>query len=128
VNDLSLSSVLLVAMSLGTSLGGQLALKIGATQYAPAGSGAGGFVVTLQQSARSPMVWLGLILYGLSAITWIVVLSRLELSLVYPLGAINYVLIVVLSRFVLGEAVPPMRWIAVSVICAGIVLLARSAR
>lgn len=117
------SSALLIIFSLASSLGGQLSLKMGAT---PAGGA--GLLATLTVASRSPLVWLGLALYGLGALTWIVVLSRVDLSLVYPLGAINYALIVVLSRIFLGEAVPPLRWVAVATICVGIVLLARSGR
>lgn len=122
------SSTLLIIISLGSSLAGQLALKMGATQGGSADMAASGFVTTLSMAARQPLVWLGLGLYGLGALSWIVVLSRLDLSLVYPLGAINYALIVVLSRLVLGETIPPWRWLAVGLICAGIILLARSAR
>jgi multidrug transporter EmrE-like cation transporter len=121
-------SLLMIVISLACSLGGQLVLKVGASSsgsLAPVGAGP---IAVLLASARSPLTWLGLILSGASAFAWIIVLAKVDLSLAYPLGAINYALVVVLSRFLLAEPVPPLRWLSILVICTGIVLLARSSR
>jgi multidrug transporter EmrE-like cation transporter len=117
----------LILLSVASGVGGQLALKMGVTRGDVAAADAGGIVTTLLLAFRSPMVWLGLALYGLGALAWILVLTRMDLSLAYPFLALNFVLIAVVSRLFLGETIPAMRWAGIAVICFGIVLIARSA-
>ena len=85
--------------------------------------GAGG----LKDLAASPVVWGGLVLFGLSAVVWLFALSRVELSFAYPFAALGYVIIVLASLTVLHESVPPLRWAGVAFIIAGIILVARTA-
>jgi drug/metabolite transporter (DMT)-like permease len=73
------------------------------------------------------LVLAGLALYGLGALAWIVVLSRLDLNVAYPFLALNFVLITIISRVVLSETVPELRWVGIAFICLGILLVARSA-
>jgi drug/metabolite transporter (DMT)-like permease len=73
-----------------------------------------------------PLVWLGLVLFGLSAIVWLVVLSRASLSFAYPFASITYVLILVFDHFVLDEPVPALRWFGVAAIALGIFLVSRT--
>jgi undecaprenyl phosphate-alpha-L-ara4N flippase subunit ArnE len=59
---------------------------------------------------------------------WLVVLSRVRLSVAYPLVGISYIIIVALARFMLHEHVPGLRWIGVSIIAIGIVVIGLSFR
>ena len=61
-----------------------------------------------------------------SALAWIAVLSRLDLSVAYPFLALNFVLVTLVARFFLGESVPPLRWLGILVIIGGILLVAKS--
>lgn len=56
-----------------------------------------------------PWVLLGILLYALSVFSWLVLISRVRLSVVYPMISISYVLVMVLSVVLLGESV---RWAA----------------
>jgi drug/metabolite transporter (DMT)-like permease len=125
---LSLSSLGLILLSVGSGVAGQLALKMGVTRVGAAAVESAGPIATLTTAFRSPLVWLGLALYGLGALAWILVLTRLDLSLAYPFLALNFVLIAVVSRLLLGETIPAMRWGGIAVICLGILVIARSAR
>ena len=71
-------------------------------------------------------LWGGLALFGLSALVWLVVLSRASLSFAYPFAALTYVLILLFDRFVLEETVPPLRWGGVGFIAVGIFLISRT--
>ncbi len=115
----------LIAVSITAGVAGQTSIKLGIGQASPLAplSGIAG-VVNLILS--SPLVLLGLMLYGVGALTWIAVLSRLNLSAAYPFLALNFVLIALVSRLFLGEAIPTMRWMGIAVICLGILLIARS--
>jgi drug/metabolite transporter (DMT)-like permease len=68
----------------------------------------------------------GLAIFGLSAMVWLVVLSRASLSFAYPFAALTYVLILLADRFVLHENIPVLRWAGVFCIIAGIVLVSKT--
>ena len=74
----------------------------------------------------TPAVWVGLSLFGLSAVVWLAVLSGASLSFAYPFAALTYVLIVLFDKFILHDPVPLARWGGVALIVAGIVLVART--
>jgi multidrug transporter EmrE-like cation transporter len=81
---------------------------------------------SLRALAGSPIVWLGLVLFGLSAIVWLVVLSRASLSFAYPFASLSYVLILVMGRFVLDERITSLRLAGVALIVAGVVLVGQT--
>jgi multidrug transporter EmrE-like cation transporter len=115
----------LILLSVAAGVAGQTVIKMGVSQ--PGASEAAGNLVTLVlMIVRSPLVLLGLFLYGLGALAWIAVLARLDLSMAYPFLALNFVLVTLVSRLFLEEPVPAMRWAGILVICGGILLVARS--
>ncbi len=57
---------------------------------------------------------------------WTVVLSKLDLSLAYPMVSMSYVLVVFLSWLILKEPVNVMRIAGLVVICGGVLLISRS--
>lgn len=81
---------------------------------------------SLRALVVQPYVWGGLLLFGLSALVWLVVLSRASLSFAYPFAALTYVLILLFDLFVLDEAVPALRWAGVAFIGVGIFLVSRT--
>ncbi|WP_066269316.1 SMR family transporter [Hydrogenophaga palleronii] len=103
----------------------QLAMKrgmaaSGATSAADVGS-------TYLQALGSPLVWLGLVLYGASAVLWLWVLSRLDVSVAYPLVSLGFVVTLALGVWWLGE---PFSWLRVAgctLIVVGVSLLALDA-
>jgi len=96
---------------------GQLILKIGMNQV-------GKF--ELIKTFTNPLVLLGLFFYASSAVLWLLVLSREKLSFVYPLVAFSYVVTVMLSKLILKETVPPLRWLGLLIIIIGILTVAKS--
>ena len=114
----------LIALSVFSSVIAQTIIKIGVTQ--PGKQDSIGLLELLLIILRSPLIMGGLLLYGLGALSWIAVLRRLDLSFAYPFLALNFVLITLTSQFALGETVPFWRWIGILIICAGILVVARS--
>lgn len=122
-----LISLGLLLISVSFSIAGQVALKaamnrvgrIGGDEIAAAGD-------TIARAAREPRLWLGLFLFGISALFWLIVLSRVPLSVAYPIVGISYILIVLLGRFMLHEHVPALRWLGVVVVAAGIAIIGLS--
>ena len=70
--------------------------------------------------------WIAFIIYGVSAICWLWVLSRAQLSFAYPMLALTFPIVVGLSAVLFSEAILPMRWAGVGVIVIGVSLLART--
>ncbi len=115
----------LIALSLSASLAGQTVIKLGVSQP-KAAQAATGVPSLIAMIIQSPLVLLGLACYGIGALAWIAVLSRLDLSYAYPFLALNFVLITLVASLFLGESIPTLRWLGITVICVGILLIARS--
>jgi drug/metabolite transporter (DMT)-like permease len=120
--------IAMILLSVGLAAVAQLALKQGMNgvndRLAPATFSLNG--ASLRALVGQPYVWAGLALFGLSAIVWLVVLSRASLSFAYPFAALTYVLILVFDHFVLDDPVPALRWGGVAFIAAGIFLVSRT--
>ncbi|TVX93870.1 EamA family transporter [Paenibacillus agilis] len=67
----------------------------------------------------------GLSLYGIATILWFVVLSRLPLSVAYPLQSISYILGIAAAFFIFSEPVSPTKWVGALVILIGVYLIAK---
>lgn len=76
--------------------------------------------------ASSPMVWVGLVIYGLSTIVWMHVLARTDVSLAYPFVGLGFVLTMLLGWLVHGETLTPARILGTLLIVTGVVVLGRS--
>jgi drug/metabolite transporter (DMT)-like permease len=125
------SRKMLIILILGSvTLAGvaQVTLKSGVNRVTHSSGGAGLQLSgsSLKALFSSPVVWVGLALFGLSAVVWLFALSRASLSFAYPFAALGYVIIVAFSMLVLHENVPPLRWAGVALIVAGIVLVAQT--
>lgn len=71
-------------------------------------------------------LWAGLVCYGTSVAPWLFVLSRLPVSVAYPMVAIGYILTAGIGWVFLGEMVTPLRLCGIALICAGVILVAGS--
>ena len=69
--------------------------------------------------------WAALVIYGFSAVCWLWILSRTDLSLAYPLLSLTLPIVVGLSALLFAEAISIMRWAGVGVIVVGVSLLSR---
>lgn len=66
----------------------------------------------------------GLFFYALSFIMWIIVLQKFKLSYISPLvSGISYVIIILLSYFVLDEKISINQWAGIVVIFVGVILM-----
>lgn len=120
-------SIVLILASIGLSVLGQYALKLGARQLGQVGVEDAGRAVSLVWSAAAnPYLIAGLACYALGAVTWIMVLTRVPLSWAYPILALNQVLILIIAATFLGEHVSAMRWAGVMLIVTGVFLVSRS--
>ncbi len=80
---------------------------------------------TLWKIFSHSSVFLGLLFFGASVFLWLVALSKIKLSVAYPMVAITYVIIPVLSYFLFKESLNPVKVIALSIIIFGVILLSK---
>jgi multidrug transporter EmrE-like cation transporter len=119
----------LILLSVFLSASAQLAMKVGVNS-ANASSSAHASAAAIDRLlafATSPLLILGLALYAGSAAFWIVVLSRVDLSLAYPFVGLGFILTSAAGFLLLGEAVSPARIFGTGLIAVGAYLVARSA-
>ena len=122
-----LISLALLLVSVLFAVAGQLTLKAAMTEVGRIGRNSA-IGDTLVKAIKEPKLWVGLVLFGISAVFWLVVLSRVRLSVAYPLVGFSYIVVVAFARFALNEEVPTLRWVGVSVIALGIAVIGFSFR
>jgi drug/metabolite transporter (DMT)-like permease len=74
----------------------------------------------------NPVFLTAVALYSLGFVIWLVVLSRLDLSYAYPIVALSFCLVPLLSHLCFGETVSPVRWLGIGVIFAGVAIVGTS--
>lgn len=120
----TLKNLLMILFCVGTGSLGQLVMKHGMNTVGKIG--AAQVVQKLAGAFLNPYVLGGLALYGLSALVWMIILSRVNLSFAYPMVSLGYVFVVISSRYLFHESVSPLRLIGTLVICFGVFLISRS--
>ena len=76
--------------------------------------------------ATDPHIIGGLGCYVISVVVWIMALSRVQVSVAYPLLSVGYVVNAIAAYYLFGEAVTPMRLTGIAVIILGVWIVARS--
>ena len=128
-----MKNFLLILFSVILGVAGQLSLKHG---VGIASSGSSSRIVQsldvrsilafLQSAAANKFVIFGFLFYLVSAASWLVILSRVDLSFAYPLISIGYIIIVILSKYIFDEPVTALRIAGTLLVCGGVFLLLRS--
>jgi drug/metabolite transporter (DMT)-like permease len=115
--------LLLPAMLLSTT--GELLLKHGMNQVG-AFHFDGTLLPTVSKIAMNPFIWLGFVGFGGGSVFWLSVISRVPLSLAYPMLSLSYVIIVIESWIFLGEGLHPLRIVGSLVVGLGVALVGLS--
>jgi len=68
----------------------------------------------------------GIAHYGLSVIVWIIGLSRVPVSIAYPMLSLGYVVNAIAAHYLFGEDVTLARWLGIGFIIVGVWLVART--
>jgi len=119
-------NILMILLCVVLGSAGQLSLKHGMGSVGRFAPDASQMLGTFVRAFSNGFVLVGFVLYGLSSLIWMVILSRVPLSYAYPMIAIGYVVVVILSKVLFKEDVNAVRFAGTLVICAGVVLVSRS--
>lgn len=115
----------LVLMSVLLGSVGQIMMKSGSDRLGQLALTPGTIASDLMRVLRVPEFWMAMLLFGVSSLIWVKVLSRSELTQAYPLGSMSYVVVTVLSAMLLNEALTLNKLLGAGVIMAGIAIMQR---
>ena len=76
--------------------------------------------------AFQPYILGGLSCYVVSVVVWILALSRVQVSMAYPMLSIGYVVNAIIAYYWFGEAVTPLRLFGIGIIILGVFIVSRS--
>ena len=119
-------SFMLVLAGVLLNAAAQLLLKAGTNAIGAFAFTAANLVPVGIKVASNPFIVGGLGCYAVSVLVWIMALSRVEVSLAYPMLSIGYVVNAVAAWYLFGEALTAQRMIGIGTIIVGVFLVARS--
>lgn len=117
----------LILFTVTLSACAQLALKMGADSPAMKEALSSGLFDAVFAAALSPLIWTGLMIYGLSVALWVWVLSKVDLTIAYPFVGISFLITMAFGAFILDENITNLRILGTLLIAGGCVLVAQSA-
>jgi drug/metabolite transporter (DMT)-like permease len=80
-------------------------------------------VERIVQTLFQPGVIGGLAIYGIGTLLWISAVARRNISFLYPLTALNYVIVSVGGKLWFGENISSARWTGIAIVVLGVALL-----
>jgi len=81
---------------------------------------------TLTRMATQGYFVAGAMFYAVSIVVWILGLSRVPVSVAYPMLSLGYVVNAIAAHYLFGESVSLSRWLGIGFIIVGVWLIARS--
>jgi multidrug transporter EmrE-like cation transporter len=122
-----LTLVLLVLISVLFSAGSQVLLKFGMSAPDLKRILSDAMPVEIAYAiATSPAVLLGMFCFGLSAVVWLFVLSKIPLSTAYPFVALGIAITVLAGRLIFDEPLSALKLFGVGIIIVGVVTVSVS--
>ena len=106
--------------------GAQLLLKAGTNALGVLTLNRDSWHDTLAKMATQGYFMLGAACYVLSLFVWIFGLSRVPVSVAYPLLSVGYIANAIAAHYLFGEAVTLTRWLGIGFIVVGVWLVAKS--
>lgn len=74
--------------------------------------------------AKSPKIVIGIFLYGVSFLSWITLLTRVNLSLIYPIStSLNIIAAIILSIVLLHESLNVVQIVGIAIVILGVYLI-----
>ncbi|MBD2606052.1 EamA family transporter [Scytonema hofmannii FACHB-248] len=118
---MTLQEFALLLMSVLASVTGQFFLKLGALKLDRVNLG--NAVNLVLGIITIPELLTGLAFYGIGAVAYILLLTRVNLSVAAPSASLVYVFSVLLGYFIFKESIPSIRLIGLSLIVGGVILV-----
>ena len=118
----NIQSIGLIIASVACGAVGQLILKAGMKSLGPLQLS----LNTLISMATSPLLLVGIAVFGVSTLLWLLALMKADLSFAYPFLSLTYIAVLIGGAVLFQENVTLPRVIGFAVIVAGVLIVARS--
>ena len=123
---MNLASFGLVLIGVLLNAAAQLLLKAGTNAVGSFDFTAANIVPVGTRLALQPAILAGMACYVVSLVVWIMGLSRVQVSVAYPMLSIGYVINAVAAWYLFGESVGALRMTGIGFIIVGVFLVAKS--
>ena len=104
----------------------QLLLKAGTNRVGEFAFALDNIVPVGARIAASPHILAGLACYVVSVVVWILALSRVPVSVAYPMLSVGYIVNAVAAWLLFGESLGAQKLVGIGFIVVGVYLVARS--
>ena len=118
--------IIIFAAAILTAVASQLLLKRGMVDLAGLSFSLKNVYLLVKHVFSSPFLLGGLFSYGVSFLLWLFVLSKIKLSLAYPITSINFVLVLIASYYFFDERLSLFQYLGIVLIIIGVVALSKA--
>ena len=123
---MKLSNIIILLASTFTGVIGQLLLKKGTLVHSNIPFKLSKLLNILYSYVTNVYFTSWIIFAGISAILWIIVVSKFELSFAYPVVmSLSFIFVVIFSSWLFGEHVSFTRWIGIIILCLGLFIASK---
>lgn len=122
---MDLETFLLILISVCLGVAGQISLKYGIKNLGPLET-KDFFSYRILSIISEGFVLLGISFYLVATFLWLIILSKTELSSAYPMLAIGYILIALLSKILLNENLTILKFVGIILISIGVFMILKS--
>lgn len=126
VGELTMMIFGLILLGVLLNASAQIMLKMGMTQIGSFGFSMTNVIpISLKVIGNLPIIS-GLVMYVMSVVVWLLVLSRVQVSFAYPMLSIGYIVNAIAAYYLFGEPLTSIRVMGIFIIIAGVYLVAQS--
>jgi drug/metabolite transporter (DMT)-like permease len=118
----NIQSIGLILISVACGAVGQLTLKAGMKSLGPLQLSAD----ALLRMASNPLLLVGIAIFGVSTLLWLLALMKADLSFAYPFLSLTYIAVLVGGAILFQEHVTIARVVGFAAIVTGVWIVARS--
>lgn len=116
----------LVMLGVLLNAAAQLLLKAGTNRVGEFAYSLDNLVPVGAKLAASPPILAGLACYVVSVVVWILALSRVPVSVAYPMLSVGYIVNAIAAWMLFGESLTAQKLVGIAFIVVGVWLVARS--
>ena len=73
-----------------------------------------------------PLLWIGLLLWAIESVVWLLVLERVPLTIAFPIMTLTYAVTPLAARFVLQERLNRRQGLGAGLVALGVLIIALS--
>ena len=123
---MNLSTFSLVVTGVLLNAVAQLALKASVRDTGAIELNAAAALPAALRLSAEPWLWFGLVCYAVSLVVWILALSRVDVSVAYPMLSLGYIVNAIAAWAWLGEDMNLAKVAGIGIIILGVFVLARA--